>query len=628
VSSASGRAAPRDKRDDKEDQPMSSTLTPAATIQHDAAAHPASGAEGLVRVGPRSDLNGVTVVSGGRHGIAVFAPSGTGEIYAVDNRCPHMGFPLDRGSVCDGILTCHWHHARFDLASGGTFDPFADDVQTYAVVLRDDVVFVDPRPRRNDRVAHAKARLHDGLEQSISLVLAKNVLALLDAGEPAADILRIGGEFGAAYRAAGWRSGLTILTAMGNALPALATDDRVLALYHGLVHVARDSAGQPPRHFLDPLPGSDIPGDRLANWFRQFIEVRDGDGAERALLTAIHQGASPAELAGMLATATTDHAFIDGGHTLDFVNKACELLDLVGWQHAAAILPSLTPVLAGSTRSEELNSWRRPVDLIELLEPVFDRIEAIAASAGSNTGWHAPDGMIARLLGDDPASIVDAITAALECGAPLEAVSRAVSYAAALRVAHFHTSNEFGDWITVLHTFTYANATHQLMRRAPSAALLRGVYHGAMALYLTRFLNMPAARLPETRASALDTLPVEADDILATLRDALDREQQVELAGQLAWRHLSRGHEPESLIATLGHVLLREDGEFHSYQMLEAGLALYRELAGTEPERANRVLVAVARYLAAHAPTSRAMLQTARTARRLAAGEDLYAEVD
>ena len=27
------------------------------------------------------------------------------DVYAVDNRCPHMGFPLDRGTVKDGILT-------------------------------------------------------------------------------------------------------------------------------------------------------------------------------------------------------------------------------------------------------------------------------------------------------------------------------------------------------------------------------------------------------------------------------------------------------------------------------------------------------------------------------------------
>ena len=47
------------------------------------------------------------------HTICLFADGG--EVHAVDNRCPHMGFPLHRGTVSDGILTCHWHHARFDL---------------------------------------------------------------------------------------------------------------------------------------------------------------------------------------------------------------------------------------------------------------------------------------------------------------------------------------------------------------------------------------------------------------------------------------------------------------------------------------------------------------------------------
>ena len=38
--------------------------------------------------------------------------------------------------------------------------------------------------------------------------------------------------------------------------------------------------------------------------------------------------------------------------------------------------------------------------------------------------------------------------------------------------------------------------------------------------------------------------------------------------------------------------------------------------------------MAVARYLAAHAPTSRSMLQTAQTARRLQRGEDLTVDPD
>jgi len=68
-----------------------------------------------VHVASVEDLQsrGCMQVSGGGHGIAVFAHEG--QFYAVDNRCPHMGFPLSRGTVHDGLLTCHWHHARFDL---------------------------------------------------------------------------------------------------------------------------------------------------------------------------------------------------------------------------------------------------------------------------------------------------------------------------------------------------------------------------------------------------------------------------------------------------------------------------------------------------------------------------------
>ena len=62
------------------------------------------------------------------NGRTVLVLESEGTVYAVDNRCPHMGFPLSRGTVSDGILTCHWHHAKFDLAGGCTFDPFADDV--------------------------------------------------------------------------------------------------------------------------------------------------------------------------------------------------------------------------------------------------------------------------------------------------------------------------------------------------------------------------------------------------------------------------------------------------------------------------------------------------------------------
>ena len=77
---------------------------------------------------------GRLVLRGGHRPILVIYDRG--RIFAIDNRCPHMGFPLERGSVEDGILTCHWHHARFDLESGCTFDLWADDVPILPVELR------------------------------------------------------------------------------------------------------------------------------------------------------------------------------------------------------------------------------------------------------------------------------------------------------------------------------------------------------------------------------------------------------------------------------------------------------------------------------------------------------------
>jgi hypothetical protein len=453
----------------------------------------------------------------------------------------------------------------------------------------------------------------------------KSILALMEAGAPKQDIVQIAADFGSTYRDAGWRSGMTILTAMNNILDQLDRDDRVLGLYHGAVNVAQDCAGEPPRFQLDPLPYVDVSVERLKGWFRQFLEVRDRDGAERALLSAINAGATPEQLADMLFAAVTDHVFVDGGHMLDFVNKSTELLDSVGWDQSSTILPSLLEGMAMARRSEELNSWRHPIDLISMMEPIYDRLPELYERQGAGE-WDRFDELADTLLGEDPEAIMREIVEAMEAGAALTEVSQILTYAAALRVAKFHTSNEFSDWITVLHTFTYCNGVHQGLKRSPSPELARGILHGAGSLYLDRFLNMPSARLPENRNAERE--PTDASELLERLKDHLNREQQVNESALTVHRYLSLGHDPARLIAVLGHTLLREDAEFHSYQMLEAGVALFHELRPERSDAANRVLVGVARYLAAHSPTPRAMLQTAKTAMRLQRGEEIYQDDD
>jgi len=557
---------------------------------------------------------GLLVVHLDRHTLCLFADEE--EVYAVDNRCPHMGFPLHRGSVCDGILTCHWHHARFDLATGGTFDQFADELRRFPVSLDGDNVLVDLSPP-DDLVAHQRKRLRDGLEREIPLVLAKASIALLEPDPTGVDVFRAGLDFGVGRRGGGWFRGLTTLTCFMNLAARLDPAVRTAALYHGLADVAADSATEPPRFPLEALPGRAPEAARLAAWFRRFVEVRDAEGAERALVSAVRGGASPRQLADLLFAAATDHRYLDGGHTLDFVNKALEALDVAGWDRAEAVLASLPAQLAAAERMEEANAWRNPVDLVALLERAFEELpRAVASGSGGRGRWDGRHTLVESVLDGEATAILDALLEALQEGASEVELASAVAFAAAIRIARFPTSNEFGDWDTALHTFTFANAVEQGLRRSPSPDLLRGVLDAAISVHLDRFLNVPATRLPMPEQGA------DPAALLDELPRLFDRQQQVDEARQLVASFHAVGGQPRGLVAALGAALVRENRNFHTIQCVEAAVRQHELLAGTADGALP--LVAAAGYLAAHATTTRSQHQTFEIARRLHRGEKLY----
>jgi nitrite reductase/ring-hydroxylating ferredoxin subunit len=584
----------------------------------------------FVRAGTFEELRvkGRLVVHG-RHRPVLLVHEG-GQVFALDNRCPHMGFPLERGSVEDGILTCHWHHARFELASGCTFDLWADDVPTCPVEIRaGGEIWVKPIFGYANPVEHWRQRLEDGLGHNLSLVIAKAVHGQLASGRRPADVVRQAALFGTRNRD-GWDTGLTILTALGRLLFFLSEEETHLALFHGARRVAADCDGATPHREREPL-ASHPDLATLKRWLRRWVTVRHRDAAERTVLTAIIGGASPAALADLLFAAETDRAYAGGGHSLDFVNKAFECLDVIGWEHATDVLPSVIGQMAAARGAEERTAWRQPVDLIALCQRAGIELPYLFTASNQAGDWSDHVALADRLLGDDPAEIIDALTAAARDGASPADLGRTLAYAAALRVARFGTANEHSDWETAHHVFTYTNAVHQSLKRIDSAAphpieAVRGLLHGAMALYLARYLNVPPASLPGDSGDGLNDLPIAAEEIRAALLDTLDRQRQIDAVARLVARHLMLGHSPDALIATLARALLREDAGFHAYQMLEAGVRQFQEWGNCDQGR--HILIAVARYLAAHFPTQRALLQTADIANRLTQGRELHREAE
>ena len=88
-----------------------------------------------------------------------------GHIYAIENKCPHFGLPMGKGSIEGGQIVCPFHGSRFDLETGENTDWVAAlggkvalpkwsrgllsmgkkpaPVKTFAVEIDNDDVFVD-----------------------------------------------------------------------------------------------------------------------------------------------------------------------------------------------------------------------------------------------------------------------------------------------------------------------------------------------------------------------------------------------------------------------------------------------------------------------------------------------------
>src|SRR4029453_15010717 len=98
---------------------------------------------------------------------------------------------------------------------------------------------------------------------------------------------------------------------------------------------------------------------------------------ERCVVSAIRAGASSAEMADMLFAAITDHRYIQIGHPADFANKALEALDVAGWDRAEQVLASLVRGIAVAARMEESNTWRNPINLVEILESAFEHMSVV-----------------------------------------------------------------------------------------------------------------------------------------------------------------------------------------------------------------------------------------------------------
>jgi hypothetical protein len=130
---------------------------------------------------------------------------------------------------------------------------------------------------------------------------------------------------------------------------------------------------------------------------------------------------------------------------------------------------------------------------------------------------------------------------------------------------------------------------------------------------------------------SVDDKANDPETILRGLTDLLDKQQRVNDSGQLVTNYLYQGGRFDLLMSVLGKLLLREDRNFHSIQMIEAAYRSLMDNGGEEDDNGNsaakvNILLAASRYLAAHSPTMRSQGKTYQIANKLHHGQQLFEE--
>jgi nitrite reductase (NADH) small subunit len=70
-----------------------------------------------------------------------------GSVFAIDDRCPHMGMSLATGSMANGVVECPWHGWRFRITDGAWVSCPRNRNPTFPTRVADGVVYLQVKPR-------------------------------------------------------------------------------------------------------------------------------------------------------------------------------------------------------------------------------------------------------------------------------------------------------------------------------------------------------------------------------------------------------------------------------------------------------------------------------------------------
>lgn len=423
-----------------------------------------------------------------------------GGLYAVDNACPHQGYPLVQGTVSGCALTCTWHNFKFDVRNGECLMG-EEALRTHAVRVVEGMIevsantAVDLTPRWNS--------LSEAVSKHQSSRIAREVARLLSAETPALWLLLYAavrdadfGEFGPGHTGA-------LAADLADLLDAPAPDrleHQVRIVVDALDIAAESTRGMPKRTIPDAeVPNESASQNELIAELRRRVETENAPGAEALLRGMVLAGWQRPALEQALYPLVADH-FLDFGHPLIYVGKHLDLLRNAPVEHTASVLGALVFGIVNGTREDLLPPWtgfrNRWKTFVESDGPA--RAQRARHSATKAEGVQNLREAIAE---GTPAACFAAVAEAL-CAGAWEPVLDALNLAGADRVLRFDTAFDADPtvseaWLDITHRLTVPHAVRRAVAEWDHPDCARIVLMVAHFVNAGKALDLP----PERRES-------------------------------------------------------------------------------------------------------------------------------
>ena len=392
------------------------------------------------------------------------------EVFAVDNRCPHEGYPLIQGAVCEHVLTCSFHNFKFDLRDGNCLVG-DEDVRSYRTRIVEGMIEVDLAPE--DPIVALSKRwksLREGLLDGRMGQVARDVVRLRDLGVSRADIALAAAEFDARHA----QYGTT------HALPTAADClhwPGILPLVQAMDVASEPNVRRPARERLEPMdPG---PRTTFSDRLCSLVEAEDAMEAEALIRGAVLMGWEREVLDKALLDLCCAH-FLDFGHALIYVNKAFELFAQLEDRHdeaRATILGALVYRITFATREDVLPAWKGWRNRLAAATPGFGRWN-------TNNGPVDASALRSKLLYGSGPQATGALVDALNAGSSPDAIAKVLCVAGAERFFSFDPEIDLrmdvqDNWLSVTHIQTFCNAVRHALPRLQRPGRLRLLFQAA-----------------------------------------------------------------------------------------------------------------------------------------------------